>query len=105
MKGTLIYPSADALMVYSFADQLEQNVFSEGYGYNVSADGRMFLWFDYDAFEGESTIHIHRFVNIESKSSFTAPYAIEKDTDFRPDSESIGEVGRASCRERVCQYV
>ncbi|MGV3764096.1 MAG: TolB family protein [Parapedobacter sp.] len=90
MKGTLVYPSADELMVYSFADKIERTVFSAGYGYNVSADGSMFLWFDYNAFESESTIHIHRFDDVESSDSFTAPYAIEKTPDFRPGSESLG---------------
>lgn len=90
MKGILVYPSADELMVYSFADKTERKVFSEGYGYNVSADGSMFLWFDYDAFESESAVHIHRFDDVESSDSFTAPYAIEKNPDFRPGSESLG---------------
>ena len=29
----------------------------------------------------------------------------DHDTDTAPQTESVDEIGRASCRERVCQYV
>ena len=90
LKGKLIYPVTNELVVYSFADQTERKVFVDGYGYNVSADGKEFLWYDYSPFDDESTIQIHPFTDIQAYTTLTIPYAVEAAPQFVPGSETIG---------------
>src|SRR5690606_38538363 len=85
-----IYPATNELIVYSFADKTERKVFVDGYGYNVSADGDEFLWYDYNPFDDESTIQLHPFGNIESYTALTVPYAVVTAPQFVPHSELIG---------------
>src|SRR3546814_2085266 len=38
--------------------------------------------------------------------AFPAGYSYTfEDLEFMSDEEALGQIGRASCRERVCQYV
>ena len=90
LKGKLIYPTIDELVVYSFADKTEQRIFVDGYGYNVSADGSEFLWYDYRPFDSETTIQIHSFANPEAYTALTVPYAVEAAPQFVPGNETIG---------------
>jgi len=90
LKGQLIYPVTNELAVYSFDDKTERKVFVDGYGYNVSADGTEFLWYDYSPFDGKSIIQIHQFADIEMYTSITVPYAVEEAPQFVPASEMIG---------------
>lgn len=96
LKGELIYPITNELVVYSFADKTERKVFVDGYDYNVSADGTEFLWYDYDPFDGKSTIQIHSFADNESYAELTVADAVEAAPQFVPGSEMIGALVQSS---------
>jgi hypothetical protein len=67
-----------------------------GTGFNKSRT-KLFFFFSYDRLRNKSVI----------ENTFTMPSALERQGDFSQTVTTAGaqEIGRASCRERVCQYV
>src|SRR3546814_13218757 len=61
------------------------------------------------AVEERTAFRIHRKRSVDVVYAFhhlcDAPHAVQYSPRYLPDLETTVEIGRASCRERVCQYV